>query len=757
MKKNLLFLTLILFFISLQMKAADITGALSKVKDVNITYKSVDVNNKQITLSAKLYYKTDDNSKFVVLNCHPTITHNTGCPTGDNPQLAAIKYMASEYAIVICPDYIGFGESSSSIHPYMCATLTARNILDCYKAAIAYYKRNSGKTLVSNYYTINIGYSQGGATALAFQKYMETQATQAEKKLINLHGSVCGAGPYNQNIIFDEYEKMATIDYPVYLYYILRGHKQAFGKTTMRQLELKDCFTTTFWRYCESTLKDLMDNKELTVDEINAKLKSAGYTKFYDIINADYKDRSSKVYRIIRKTLEQSNLLVDDGWMPTAPIVFYHDKAGHDIVVPYAGTEAAMRRFGFGVNSPKNNCSYVDAIDDYDYNTNEDNYLWHPAVFREVWDKAPSSTNLTQKAIIRIATGTDNEAYSFSDLTHRVFGARFYAQFLAARKIMRPNSGGTGDSSNTTISSPTTSNIASTAASVAGQYDVITTAMPYAIPAGQGVFVQFPAKVDGYYFGCDAPRYEVTLNNNGEVSAYTAMKDNADFEPSKVYYIESETAETEPIVSMTAGILTSTVASPLDWRELNIRKLNLLNGKYYATAYMPFAYSSDIAYTCSDDGSEVKAISTEEIAVGTGVVLCDKDNATTILRPNVTNPSGGETATALLGSYSKVSNNGYLTLSAKDNKVGFFKHTGVMTLDPYSCYLTSTAEAKVLVFDASLLGDVDEDGDIDLQDAQALANVLIKVLPETPNADINQDGKITIQDLSLLVDMLLLK
>lgn len=171
--KRLLFAIIALMAV-VNVKGATVTGALTNMVDTTITYQSVDAQNNPKALSAKLYYKTNQDVSFVMINCHPTITHNDGCPTGGSPQMEAVKYMVSEGALVVCPDYIGFGEAKGIVHPYMCATLTGRNVLDAYKAAIEYVKTTGGRTISPNYYTINVGYSQGGATALAFQRYLET-------------------------------------------------------------------------------------------------------------------------------------------------------------------------------------------------------------------------------------------------------------------------------------------------------------------------------------------------------------------------------------------------------------------------------------------------------------------------------------------------------------------------------------------------------------------------------------------------------
>lgn len=729
MKKTIMLFAVVLFWlVSVNTWGADVTGSLQNVAEVTLKYQSVDAQNRPVELSAKLYYKDNKDVEFVVLNCHATITHNTGCPSGGTPQMAAIKYMVSENALVISPDYIGFGETSGKVHPYMCATLTARNIMDCYKAAVKYAMETGKRKFKSNYYTLNIGYSQGGAAALAFQKYMETKATDAERKLVNLRGSVCGAGPYDQQIVFDEYEKMEKIDYPVYLYYVLRGHKEAFGETTMRNMKLEECFTPEFWSYCESTLKAEMDAKETDVDKINEELKAKGFDTFYSMMNAEYKNHDSKVYRTVRKVLANSNLLADDGWVPATPIVFYHEKTGHDVVVPYAETVAAMKRF-------VGKCSYVDAIEDYGYDvtfnrlgmatTDKENYLWHPAVFDEIWiDQWRYPLQNTVKGLAGL---TGNVRYNFNDFSHRTFGARFYAQFLAKRASMRPDMEvDDGDTSNTDIEVPNEESFAATAKTLSGNYYRLTTELPHVLPVGEYVFVQFPTDVDGFYFGHDAERCKVTLNADGEAVAYTEFTDTYDdFEAGEVYLVKCGEAMTS-VLSMTAGCALPAKEVSIDWRELNIRPLNEFNGKSYATAYMPFAYEkSDVVYRAEDGGDEVLAYPAEDdIAVGTGTILVDDNAATTVLLvPMKDNPTGGSTSSCLSGKYVNHENNGYLTFGRNKAKtdVGFYKYTST-TVKAYSCYIPAgNSDAKNIVL-------ASKQGETAINGLQASENVEIFTL-----------------------------
>lgn len=702
-------------------KGATVAEALGDPNAV-ITYQSVDADNNPITLSAKLYWTSKNTINFVLINCHATITHNAGCPTGETPQMDVIKYMTTEDALVVCPDYIGFGKTKDKTHPYMCATLTGRNVLDAYKAAIKYVKQQR-KAISADYYTLNVGYSQGGATALAFQRYLETEATDADRKLVNLRGSVCGAGPYNQQIVFDEYEKgegaFATLDYPIYLFYVLNGHYETFRETTMRKITLEECFTPEFWSYYNSTFKAAFEAKETNVDDLNTMLKNAGFNTFSSIINADYKVEGSKVRRTIRKALAQSNLLAD-GWTPKTNIIFYHDKAGHDKVVPYACTQAATTRFA-------GHCSYVDAIDNYGYDgtgrlgigngfiitITGENYLWHAAVFRETWNY--NVRHPGQETVIGIANAARIESYNFNQLDHRTFGARFYAQFLAERACMRPaTTSTTGTAHNTNIDpveTTTENTVAANEVSAVGTYDRVTTSLAYDLPQGEPVFVQFASKVDGLYFGHDAPRYKVELNEAGEAIGYTEMNYLDDFEAGEVYLLSAIDEGENNIISMTAGATMKTVDSPLAWRELNMRNARKprhltegtpLSDCMYISNYMPFAYTTPsgvTAYAMTPTAEENKLWAkafTGVIPAGTGTLIETEPNTTAdaklfVLRPDIEKQGGDNIKNNILsGTYTRIQNdknNFYHYGISTENNLGYWIFPNKDYVAAYSSYI----------------------------------------------------------------------
>ena len=54
-----------------------------------------------------------------------------------------------------------------------------------------------------------------------------------------------------------------------------------------------------------------------------------------------------------------------------------------------------------------------------------------------------------------------------------------------------------------------------------------------------------------------------------------------------------------------------------------------------------------------------------------------------------------------------------------------------------------------------ILGDVNDDGDVNISDVTALINLLLSGADFNPAADMNEDGKMTITDVTLLINYIL--
>ncbi len=179
------------------------------------TYPSIDENGEPITLSSALvaWKPTQKDSirtiKTVLVGCHITITSDAECPTsiitsshiGDATMFASLPSQAAipelRRSIVIMPDYQGYGVSRDRIHPYLAQELTARQITDAVKYGLQLYKDlENAQQFADDWKTVCLGFSQGGAVALATQKYLELNGMDEE---LHYAGSFCADGPYDLN------------------------------------------------------------------------------------------------------------------------------------------------------------------------------------------------------------------------------------------------------------------------------------------------------------------------------------------------------------------------------------------------------------------------------------------------------------------------------------------------------------------------------------------------------------------------------
>lgn len=316
-------------------------------EDVRLKYYSVDANNNPILLSEMVSFPKGGpfntsyaTVKFVVLNNHPTTTLDEIVPTGKEPQIDQIRMMTGENAMTVSPDYLGYGQSVDITHPYMCHTLTARNVVDGLMAAFAEAKKR-GIMFDANYYTDNIGYSQGGGVTLAVQKFLENEASEEVKKTVRLRKSFVGAGAMQMSEVFEEYESQASMNYPALLPYMMMGLFYTYGSTGLRGLDMYDLFTESFK---QMDVFDRLQKKNTVVADINSMIinKYGGKCNFYDIMSPVFKDKSSPAYRQIYKVIKKNDLL-DGSWIPQHPITFFHYEK--DEVVPYSQSIKAVNLF----------------------------------------------------------------------------------------------------------------------------------------------------------------------------------------------------------------------------------------------------------------------------------------------------------------------------------------------------------------------------------------------------------------------------
>ncbi|MCW8838330.1 MAG: lipase family protein, partial [Thiovulaceae bacterium] len=178
-------------------------------KAVKIVYKTQDMSGNDVNASGLLvipsatsqyqaYRIANGQTPFsvsMICDNHGTIFTDAEAPSNVEVTNGLPDYtlavLMSGYAgfAAVLPDYVGYGTSNSSAHPYMLKELSAQNSLDMIKASIKYMQDNG---VLLNYQLYISGYSQGGHVAMALAEKIEN-----EIDIVDLKGVAPMAGAHN--------------------------------------------------------------------------------------------------------------------------------------------------------------------------------------------------------------------------------------------------------------------------------------------------------------------------------------------------------------------------------------------------------------------------------------------------------------------------------------------------------------------------------------------------------------------------------
>lgn len=285
-----------------------------------VNYLTKDPRGKDVTASGIITYPSDNQFKGVVVSMHYTITKNDEAPSV--ALFTPESLLAFRGYLVISPDFIGFGSTSNLVHPYLHVENTGRVTVDMV-FAVREYLASVGIKSKNN--LIVMGYSQGGAAALAFQKMAEEQYSDK----IFIDRVFAGSGPYDLVATFNEFSQINTTAYPCSIPDILIGLD--YGDNL--QLD----FSTLFKEPLLSHYNDWYNSKNYTAGEINSMI---GSDKISDFLNEKLFTLDNGTYVKIYNSLEKNSLI---DWTPKAPIYMIH--AANDHYVPYVNALNAYNSF----------------------------------------------------------------------------------------------------------------------------------------------------------------------------------------------------------------------------------------------------------------------------------------------------------------------------------------------------------------------------------------------------------------------------
>ncbi|MDO5321447.1 MAG: lipase family protein [Bacteroidia bacterium] len=303
------------------------TGFLStmvapRVHQVVGTYTSTDINGDPITVSGKIFYPKDGNIRNVIIASHYTIGSNAECPS-ESYSFEGI-YAAYGYAVIVA-DYVGFGVTADTIHPYLQANTCAGNVLDMAEVAVPFLKARGLK--IADDSVILLGYSQGGACTLHVQRLLEASIKYGG--LFKIKKNYCGAGPYDIAMTYDFSIKKDKTGIPCAIPMIVQGMSIGMSKP----LDM-DYF---FQEPLRSNYDEWLNSKKYTVTQISAMM---GRDKLSEIMTPNGCDKSKP--ETARFYMELKSNSIPSDYFPKAPIFLFHSE--DDQTVPFVNSQIIQRQ-----------------------------------------------------------------------------------------------------------------------------------------------------------------------------------------------------------------------------------------------------------------------------------------------------------------------------------------------------------------------------------------------------------------------------
>jgi len=301
----------------------------SSVVELSGIYTSIDQNYDLITLSGKVLLPANGKFKRYILVSHYTIGSNKEAPSNCFPLEGLLCSMG--YA-VICPDYIGYGITADKVHPYLVMDLTATNVVDMYIAVRKYFDAAGLHPEYDDIYLM--GYSQGGATTMAVEYWIEEIVNQYPVDgmgEIKIRRVFAGGGPYDIKSTYDRFVQTNCADYPVAVPLVLQGMIAGNG------LDLK--METIMQKWLCDNIDEWVNSKKYTTAEMNALI---GTKVTSDMLTPTGMNVQSKEVSELYKAMVQ-NSVVSYAWQPQAPVYILHSM--DDETVTYLNATNAKQRW----------------------------------------------------------------------------------------------------------------------------------------------------------------------------------------------------------------------------------------------------------------------------------------------------------------------------------------------------------------------------------------------------------------------------
>jgi len=296
-----------------------------------IVYATVDVDGKAVHASGVVAVPQKNNLPSPLLSYqHGTIFLDCDAPSvlcqnnQYNERYFAIYYASQGY-IVAAADYLGYGNTNNTIHPYHHADTLASAAVDLLAATKKYL---SNSNVVFNNQLFLAGYSEGGYATLATQRTIE-ENYQSE---FTVTASAPGAGAFD---IFGTAEELldtnspAPLTYPAYVAFVLKAYDTIYNWNSVSNI---------FQPPYDNTVNSVFNGAK-NGDAINLQLTADINQLFTAAFLADFNSRPippGTDATQVEAALHVNNI---SNWVPQALTYLYHGV--DDKTVPYSNAQTA--------------------------------------------------------------------------------------------------------------------------------------------------------------------------------------------------------------------------------------------------------------------------------------------------------------------------------------------------------------------------------------------------------------------------------
>ncbi len=277
-----------------------------------VVYETKDVEGNYIDASGivSVPVKISSSKSPTILYHHGTIYQNSRAPSEAYQKGASWVLPSYLGFITVAPDYIGYGESLGTLHPYLNAKVTASSSVDLLISAQELLKKLG---VFTNDQLFLGGYSQGGGATLASQRLLEAEY----KDKFSVTASSAGAGAYalSQELLDDAQEIVDNYDN----FYITRPSNMGLILKAMDNAYQLNSLNDFFKAKYADVVNTIYDGKHSSVEIDNSLTHKAS-----ELIKKDYLVKLLNGQKQPLINAFKDNDLFD--WTPKAPTQLFHGR-----------------------------------------------------------------------------------------------------------------------------------------------------------------------------------------------------------------------------------------------------------------------------------------------------------------------------------------------------------------------------------------------------------------------------------------------